>query len=149
MAAREVDLLRLLHQRIDDVRLPPLLHLLADELVDLVAPRLGLGDGLDRMPARRHLAHDRDVEIAVGRQRQRPRNRRRGHHQHVGVLPLRPQRRALQHAEPMLLVDDHQPELAEADRLLDQRMRADDQVQRPAGELRLHLAPLLRRRRCR
>ncbi len=143
----QVDLLGLLHQRVDDVRLAALLHLLADEVVDLLAPRLRLGDGLDRKSARRHLAHDRHIEIAVGRECERPRDRRRGHHQHVGMLPLRSQRRALQDAEAMLLVDDDKSKLPEADRILDQRMRADDHVERAAGELRLHLAALLCGRR--
>ena len=145
----EVDLLRLLDQRVDDVGLPARVDLLADEVVDLVAARFRLGDRLDRLPARRHLAHHRDVEVAVGRQRQRARNRRRGHHQHVGVQPLGAQRRPLHHAEAVLLVDDHQPQLAERDRILHQRVRADDQVERAGGQLRLRLAPLPRRRRCR
>ncbi len=62
------------------------------------------------------------------------------------MQPLGAQRRALQHAEAVLLVDDRQPELAERDVLLDQRVRADHQVQRAAGQLRERLAPLARRR---
>ena len=62
----------------------------------------------DRLAARRHLAHHRDVEIAVGRQRQRARDRRGGHHEDVGVQPLGAQRRALQDAEAVLLVDDRE-----------------------------------------
>ena len=62
-------------------------------------------------------------------------------------MPLGAQRRALHDAEAVLLVDDREPELAERDRILDERMRADDEVERSAGELGLHLAPLLRRRR--
>ena len=124
----------------------PVVDLPPDEVVDLVAPRLRLGDGLDREPSWRHLAHDRDVEIAVGRERERARNRRGGHDQHVRMQALGPERRALQHAEPVLLVDDDETELAEADRILHQRMRADGEMDRTAGELRLQLAPLLRRR---
>ena len=56
---------------------------------------------------------------------------------------LRAQRGALHDAEPVLLVDDHQPELAEADRILDQRVRADHQVDRSGCQLGLQLAPLL------
>jgi hypothetical protein len=55
---------------------------------------------------------------------------------------LRPQRGALHDAEPVLLVDDHQPEVVESDRILDQCMRADREVDRPGRQLRLHLAPL-------
>ena len=146
VAAFEIDLLRLLDQRIDDVGLPALLDLAAHERVDLVAPRLGPRRRGDRLPSGRHLAHDRHVEIAVGRERERARDRRRGHDQHVGMQALRAQRRALQHAEPVLLVDDRQPELAERDVLLHERVRADHQVQRAAGELREQLAALPRRR---
>ena len=39
------------------------------------------------------------------------------------------------HAEAMLLVDDDQPELVELDRLLGERVRADDEVDRAAREL--------------
>ena len=58
---------------------------------------------------------------------------------------LRAQRRALQHAEAMLLVDDDEPERVKRDGLLGQRVRADDEVDRAARELREHLAPLRRR----
>ncbi len=84
----EIDLGRFLDERIDDVGLPAGVELLAHELVDLVAPRFGLGDRLDRLSARRHLAHHRHVEIAVGRQRQRARNRRGRHHQDVRMHAL-------------------------------------------------------------
>ena len=59
--------------------------------------------------------------------------------------PLGAQRRALHDAEPVLLVDDREPELAERDRILHERMRPDHEVERPAGELGVRLAPLLRR----
>ena len=45
------------------------------------------------------------------------------------MQPLRAQRRALQDAEAMLLVDHRQPELAERDVLLHQRVRADRHLQ--------------------
>ena len=41
----QVDLLRLLDERIDDVGLTPRIELLANELIDLVAPRLRLDPG--------------------------------------------------------------------------------------------------------
>ena len=55
---------------------------------------------------------------------------------------LRAQRRALQHAEPMLLVDDDEPELVERHRLLGERVRADDEMDRAARELGANLAAL-------
>ena len=96
---------------------------------------------------RRHLAHDRHVEVAVGRERERPRDGRGGHDQDVRVHALGAQRRALHDAEAVLFVDHCQAELAKADGILDERVRADDEVQRAAGHLGLHLTPLFRRRR--
>ena len=94
------------------------------------------------MPAGRHFPHDGHVEIAVGRQRQRAGDRRRGHDEHVGVKALRSQRRALEHTEAMLLVDDRESQLAECHLLLHERMCADHHLNRSAGELRQDLAAL-------
>ena len=56
---------------------------------------------------------------------------------------LRVERRALAHAEAMLLVDDDDREPVEHDVGLEQRMRADDERQLPRGELRERVgAPL-------
>ena len=128
----QVDFLGLLDQRVDDIHLPAGVHLLSDERVNLLSARLGLRDRLDRKASRRHLPHDRDVEIAVGRERERARDGRRGHDQHVRVHPFRSERGPLEDAEPMLLVDDDEPELVEPDRVLDERMRADHHVNRSA-----------------
>jgi hypothetical protein len=67
------------------------------------------------------------VEIPVDGHGDRPGNRRGRHDQHVRpvVGRLGPQRVALLHAEPVLLVDDHQAEVGELDLLLQQGMRAD------------------------
>jgi hypothetical protein len=57
-------------------------------------------------------------------------------------------RRALHHAEAMLLVHDGEPEARQRHALLDQRVRADDDLRRGVvRERRQHLAPLLRARR--
>jgi hypothetical protein len=60
---------------------------------------------------------------------------------------LRPQARALQDAEPVLLVDHHEPELSEPDVAFDQRVRADDQLDGPGFDFGELLAPRSRRRR--
>ena len=44
------------------------------------------------------------------------------------MQPFRSQRRALQHAEPVLFVDDHETELVKTHVALHQRVRAHDQV---------------------
>ena len=135
----QVDFQRLLHERIDHVRLPSRVELCANERVHVVATRFRLGDGRDREPSGRHVMNDRHVEIAIHRERERARDRRRRHDEHVGMQPLRPQRRALHHAESMLLVDDHEAELFEADIALHERMRAHHERDRP----RLHFSELL------
>ncbi len=143
----QIDLRRLLDERIDDVRLPAFVELPAYELVDLIAPRLRLRDRLDRVTPGRHLTHDRRIEVAVGSQRERARNGRGGHDQDVWMHALRPQGRALHDAEAVLFVDDRQTQLAERDRLLHERVRADDEMNGAGSELGLHFAPLPRRRR--
>ena len=141
----EIDLVGFFDQRVDDVRLPAGVELLPDKLVDFVAPRFRLGDGLDGQPARRHVADHRDVQVAVHRERERARDRRRRHHEHVGMQPLRAQRRALQHAETVLLVDDDQAQRREAHVALDERVRADHQMH----AARFDLGQLLPARRAR
>ena len=62
------------------------------------------------------------------------------------MQPLRAKRRALQHAEAMLLVDDHEAELLELHVALHQRVRADDQMDRARLDFGELLAPRRRRR---
>ena len=50
--------------------------------------------------------------------------------------PFWPERQALVHAEAVLLVDDGKAEVAERDVLLEQRMGADDDVDRALGKRR-------------
>ncbi len=137
----QIDLLRGLDQRIDDVGLAPLRHLGAHQPVDVVAPRRGLDGGANRLAARRAIAHHRDVHVATGGQRERPRNRRRGHQQDVGVQALVGQRAALQHAEAVLLVDHDQRQRLEGDVVLDQGVRSDDELHLPGGDLGQQPAP--------
>ena len=55
------------------------------------------------------------------------RDGRRGHEQHVDRAPLGRERLALRDAEPVLLVDHGQPQVGEADALLDERLGAHEQ----------------------
>ena len=57
------------------------------------------------------------------------------------------ERGALAHAEAVLLVDDDKREVAELDRLLDQRVRADHQLQLPVGQPAEQIASPRRARR--
>ena len=94
------------------------------------------GAGVDRLAPRRLLVEARDVHVAIGGQQQRARDRRRRHHQELGAASCAfgLQREALMHAEAMLLVDDRKREIAERDVVLEQRMRADDDVDLARGE---------------
>ena len=60
---------------------------------------------------------------------------------------LGPQLVSLLHPEPVLLVDDHHAELVELDRVLQQRVRADDDADLAAGDLGANLLLLRRRHR--
>ena len=81
----------------------------------------------DSLAARGKLDERARVEVAVDGHGDRARDRRGGHHQHVraGVARLLPERVALLDAEPVLLVDDHQPQVGELHVLLEQGVRAD------------------------
>ena len=119
VAARACERLRLLDQRADHIALAPFRQALADELVGAGALVLAHRPGLDRLAAGRQLAQRRRVQIAVERQRQRARDRRRGQVQQVRrqlARRLGVERRALAHAEAMLLVDHRQRQALEVDR---------------------------------
>ena len=61
---------------------------------------------------------------------QRPRDGRGRHRQHVDDLPQGLQPLLHLDAEPLLLVDDHQPQVVELHVGLGQPVRADDDVDR-------------------
>ena len=83
--------------------------------------------------------------IAGQRQVQRPRDRRRGQGQHVDLAAELLEPLLGRHPEPLLLVDDDQPEVPEPDVLAQQPVRADDDVDGAVGEARERRR--LRRRR--
>ena len=143
-----VERLRLLDERADDERLPPLLDLAAQETLRVAAFVRAHPRRPDRLASRRQLVHHRDVEVAVERQRQRARDRRRGHHQHVRrvrrLRALLAERRALHDAEAVLLVDDGDAEVVEAHAALDERVRAADHVDLAGLDRFVQLALLLR-----
>jgi hypothetical protein len=88
----------------------------------------GNAAGLDRLASGRLLGQPRDVHVAVVGEHQRARDRRRRHHQDVGRLALGGERQALVDAEAMLLVDDDERQIAEFDAGLEQRVRADEEI---------------------
>jgi hypothetical protein len=82
----------------------------------------------DRRSPGRQLGEGGHVEVTEDRHSHGARDRRRGHHEHVrpAVPRLVAQRVPLLDAEPVLLVDDDQPEVGELHPVLQQRVRADD-----------------------
>ena len=76
------------------------------------------------------------------RQLQRARDRRRRQRQHVDLGAQLLQPLLVADAEMLLLVDDDEAELLERDRLAEQRVGADDDVDRALGESPLRLALL-------
>ena len=72
-----------------------------------------------------------DVEIAVDDERERARYRRRGHDEHMRLLPLADERRALCHAEAVLLVRDDEAETGVFNVGAEERVGADDEVDAP------------------
>ena len=134
LGRRHVEHLGFLDQRADPIGLGAVRRRGADALDHLVEAVERQGARLDRPPAGRLLGELRDVHVAVVGEHERARDRRRGHDQHVGGAALGGERQALVDAEAMLLVDDDQGEVAEVDALLEERVGADEEVDRAAGE---------------
>ena len=119
---------------VDEVHLAAALHLGADRARD--HRRVELDDvGLDREAIARRRLDDRHVADAGERHVQRARNRRRRHRQHVDPLAQLLDALLVRDAEPLLLVDDEQPEIAELHVLRQQPVRADDDVDLAGGEI--------------
>ena len=99
-------------------------------------------EGAHRQPIDRRRGDDRHLAHAGERQLQRARDRRRGQRQHVdlGAQLLEPF--LVGDAEMLLLVDDDQAQVLELDGLAEQRVGADDDVDRALGEALLHIAPV-------
>ena len=121
-------LLVVLDLRTDDEALPSLPRQLADEAVQACAVALVHGEGVHLLPSGRQLVDDRYVEIAVDHQRERARDGRGGHDEHVRPLGFADERRALAHAEAVLLVRDDQAEAGILHVLGKKGVRADHEV---------------------
>ena len=98
-------------------------------------------EGAHRQPVDRRRGDDRQIAHAGQRQLQGARDRRRGQRQHVHLGAQLLELLLVGDAEVLLLVDDHQAEVLELDRLAEQRMGADHDVDLAVGEALLHAAP--------
>ena len=99
----------------------------------------GRDERAHRQPIHRRRSDDRQFAHAGQRQLQRARDRRgaQRQHMHLGAQLLQPL--LVRNAEMLLLVDDQQAEIPELDRLAEQRMGADDDVDRAVGDPLLDL----------
>ncbi len=96
-------------------------------------------EGAHGEPIDRRRRDDREFAHAGQRQLQcaRDRRRRKGQHMDFGAEFL--QALLMLDAEMLLLVDDDEAEILEADRLAEHRMGADDNIDRTRGEAGLHV----------
>ena len=128
------------------------------QVVDLPAARKlapdGFGDhapivleyiGLHRLTVLRRHLDGRHIADARQRHVQCARNGRRGERERVHLLGKLLELFLVRHAEALLLVDDEQSEVLEVQSLLQQRVRADEQVDLPLRRALQNLF-LLRRR---
>jgi hypothetical protein len=106
-------------------------------------------EGLDREPALRGGCDHRKVAQAFKRHAERAWYRRRGQRQHVDFGAQRFQTLLLAHAETVLLVDDHEPELLELDVLLQKLVGSDHDIDRPRSERRERRGDVLLRAKAR
>ena len=132
-----------LDERADDIRLPPRVDVLLD--IAERAASLGRVDqvGFDRLAAGRKLVEHGDVEVAVDHQRERARDRCSAHDERVREAALLGERRALAHAEAVLLVGDDEREPVEFHALAQQRVRADGKLDPAAFQPLERFAPRL------
>ena len=85
-------------------------------------------EGLDGQPLLRRRGDDGEIAQAFQRHGERARDGRGGEGQHIHLGAQRLQLFLLSHAEAMLFVDDDQAQVLEVHILLDQLVRADDDI---------------------
>ncbi len=115
-----------------------------DAVDHFVAACVGQCDRRHGLAARRQLVDDRRVQVGIRRHSQCAGDGCCGHDELVRIAflghPFLPQGDALMHAEAVLLVDDHEREPGEVDALLEQGVRADDDLRAAVGNGRQCLA---------
>jgi hypothetical protein len=128
-----------LDQRTDPVGLLPAARGLRDVGDDFFAPRVRDQLGQDRRASRRQFVDDGHVQVGKKGHGQGAGNRRGAHVELVRHdaaahgFALAGERQALPDAEAVLLVDDGQAQAMEFDVVLDQRLRAHDQLHATVG----------------
>ncbi len=121
------------HPVVQVEHLPAALQLAQHRLAhQLLAVRPDVGD--DRHPFLGRRVDGGDVAHAGQRKVQRAGDRRGGEGEHVHLGAQLLQVFLVRHAEALLLVDDHQPQIVEAHVALEQAVRADQDVHVARGE---------------
>ena len=143
LGRREIADFGFLDQRTDPVDALAFVDRASDGLDHLLKPRQRNRAGVDRLASGRFLAQFGDVHVAEIGEHQRARDRRRGHDQDVDRFALACERKALMHAEAMLLVDDREREVLERHVVLEQRMGADQEIDIAVFEPRQDVGALL------
>ena len=141
----EVDAFGFLDQRADPIDAAAFVERARHGFDHFVEPLERHRAGIDLLPAGGLFAQFGDIHVAEIGQHQSARDRRRGQHQQIDRLALAGERQPLMHAEAMLLVDDGQRQIAERHFVLEQRMRADDEIDVARGERRQNFRALARR----
>ena len=118
----------------DEVHLAAAAQLVADGAADHLL--IELDDvGLNRKAILGRRLDDRHVANADERHVQGPRDGRRAHREHVDLLLHLFDSFLVRDPEPLFLVDDEQPEVAELHVLRQQAVRADDGFDFPGREV--------------
>ena len=118
---------------VDEEHLSAAIQLAQDRVAHEARRRLG-DARLDRQAVLRRRLDDAEVANAGERQVQRARNGRGREREHVDLVAELLQALLRGDAEALLLVHDHQPQVAEQDVLREQPVRPDHEVHGPVGE---------------
>ena len=125
----EVHLFALLNQGIDNINLTPLIHLHLYFLVDAVTVIVEHVDGVDGFTTRWEFVDDADIQITIEGHGQGTWDGSGGHHENVRRhSTLLPHLGPLCHTKAVLLVDDGQSKAREDHVVLDDGMRADEDM---------------------
>jgi hypothetical protein len=131
------DVVDALHAVVHEVDLSAAIQLAEDGLADQAFVELG-HVGLDGQALLGRRVHRRHVADATQRHVQRPRDGRRRQREHIHLAPHLLQALLVGHAEALLFVDDDQAQVLELHVLLDESMRADDDVDRAVLQFGQH-----------
>ena len=136
LGGREIDFLGLFHQRADPINTCAGFDLPFEAIDHIVHFFRRDQARIDRFAAGRLFIELADLHIAIGGEGERAWDGCRGHHEDVRARALGLELEPLVHAEAVLFVDHGHAQISKRDTLLEDRMGADDDLRRAAGNLR-------------